>query len=189
MYNKITLVGRITSTPELSRTSNNVAYVRLTLAVNRPNFGANNDITDFIPLVAWRQSAEFIANNLTKGSLILVEGSLHSSTYNSNQTNQLVRSLDVTVDRVVALESKAVREMRSGNTPVANNNTFTPTFNNVPSNNNNQRTYTRNENVDYSFSEKTQTPNVTTEIKQNDAKSNEVEQDISALFDFGSDLD
>ncbi|MFV8499922.1 single-stranded DNA-binding protein [Mycoplasma sp. VS424B] len=187
MYNKITLVGRITSTPELSHTSNNIAYVRLTLAVNRPSFGNNNDITDFIPLVAWRQSAEFIANNLPKGALILVEGSLHSSTYNSNQTNQLVRSLDVTVDRVVPLESKAVRDMRNNAVSVANNS-FTPTFNNAPANNN-QRTYTRNENIDYSSVEKKQTPNVTTEINNNEAKSNEVEQDISALFDFGNDLD
>ncbi|MFV8472105.1 single-stranded DNA-binding protein [Mycoplasma sp. AA7A] len=186
MYNKITLVGRITNTPELSHTSNNIAYVRLTLAVNRPSFGNNNDITDFIPLVAWRQSAEFIANNLPKGALILVEGSLHSSTYNSNQTNQLVRSLDVTVDRVVPLESKAVREMRNNAAPVVNNS-FTPTFNNTTANN--QRTYTRNENIDYSSVEKKQTPNVTTEINNNEAKSAEVEQDISALFDFGNDLD
>lgn len=188
MYNKITLVGRLTSTPELSHTSNNIAYVKLTLAVNRPSFGNNNDITDFIPLVAWRQSAEFIANNLPKGALILVEGSLHSSTYNSNQTDQLVRSLDVTVERVVPLESKAVRDMRNNATLVTNNG-FTPIFNNASTNNNNQRTYTRNKNIEYSSVEKIQTPNVTTEINNNEAKSNEVEQDISALFDFGNDLD
>ncbi|SJZ41157.1 single-stranded DNA-binding protein [Mycoplasmopsis verecunda] len=187
MYNKITLVGRITSTPELSRTSNNVPYVRLTIAVNRPNYSGNgNEIADFIPLVAWRQSAEFITNNLAKGSLILVEGSLHSSTYNSNQTNQLVRSLDVTVDRVVALESKAVREMRTNNAN-ANNNSFTPSFNTPANNVNQQRTYQRNENFDYSY--ENTTPNVEQQNTIVETQTPKVEQDLSAMFEFGSDLD
>ncbi|WLP85918.1 single-stranded DNA-binding protein [Mycoplasma seminis] len=190
MYNKITLVGRITNSPELSHTSNNVAYLRTTIAVNRPNYSNNNaDVTDFIPLVAWRATAEFIANNLTKGSLILVEGSLHSSQYNSNQTNQLVRSLDVTVDRVVALESRAVRDARNN----ANANSFTPAptpSNNANINRNNQRAYSRNENLDYSaYNPNAQANTQTVEIQQQNAKSPEVEQDISELFNFGEDLD
>ncbi|MEA4162591.1 single-stranded DNA-binding protein [Mycoplasma sp. 4404] len=134
MFNKITIVGRITSDNAIAHTSQGVPYVRFTVAVNRRNFSAQqNEVTDFIPVVAWRSNAEFIARYLNKGSLVLVEGSLHSNQYHSNQTNQIVRTLDVTADQIVALESKSVREARGGSlnatpSPVSAPQTYTPTY-------------------------------------------------------------
>ncbi|WP_324673248.1 single-stranded DNA-binding protein [Mycoplasma sp. 888] len=135
MFNKITIVGRITSDNAIAHTSQGVPYVRFTVAVNRRSFSSQqNEVTDFIPVVAWRSNAEFVARYLNKGSLVLVEGSLHSNQYHSNQTNQIVRTLDVTADQIVALESKSVREARAGSlnatlSPVSSApQTYTPTY-------------------------------------------------------------
>lgn len=112
--NKVLLIGRTTSDIELNHTSSNVPYTRLTLAVSRRNQG-NNDITDFIPLVAWRNTALLFKSSVPKGSLIAVEGNLQSSSYTSNKTNQIVRSYDVHVETFHFLESKKVSEERLKN--------------------------------------------------------------------------
>ncbi len=77
MYNRIILVGRLTADPELRYTPNGVPVATFRLAVDRarPREGGEQQ-TDFINIVAWRQQAEFSANYLTKGRLVLVEGRL-----------------------------------------------------------------------------------------------------------------
>ncbi len=77
MYNRIILVGRLTADPELRYTPNGVPVVTFRLAVDRarPRDGGEKQ-TDFINIVAWRQQAEFAANYLNKGRLVLVEGRL-----------------------------------------------------------------------------------------------------------------
>lgn len=112
--NKVILIGRTTSDIELNHTSSNVPYTRLTLAVSRRNQG-NNEITDFIPLVAWRNTALLFKSSVPKGSLIAVEGNLQSNSYTSSKTNQIVRTYDVHVDTFHFLESKKVSEERFRN--------------------------------------------------------------------------
>lgn len=112
--NKVILIGRTTSDIELNHTSSNVPYTRLTLAVSRRNQG-NNEITDFIPLVAWRNTALLFKSSVPKGSLIAVEGNLQSNSYTSSKTNQIVRTYDVHVDTFHFLESKKVSEERLRN--------------------------------------------------------------------------
>ncbi|QNM93766.1 single-stranded DNA-binding protein [Mycoplasma sp. Pen4] len=206
MLNQITLVGRITADPVLAHTSNNVPYVRLTIAVNRPGSNQVNgqDIADFIPLVAWTQTAEFISRNIRKGSLVLVTGSLQSSTYNSTQTNQLVRSYDVRINSINPLEPKQVVEARIAAN--GSNATFTPNLrqpNNTTSNapqayglNNsfnqgaNTRSYTRNQKFDYNYNVEgnkiDNTPTLSNEIstnKSNQEANNDAEQNLAPLFD------
>jgi single-strand DNA-binding protein len=67
MLNRVVLIGRLANDPELKYTPSGIAVTTFTLAVNRiPNSQGERE-ADFIPIVAWRQSAEFAANYLTKG--------------------------------------------------------------------------------------------------------------------------
>lgn len=78
MLNKVILIGRLATDPELKYTPSGVAVTSFRIAVDRrmtPNEAGEKE-TDFIDIVAWRQSAEFAANYLTKGRLIAVDGRL-----------------------------------------------------------------------------------------------------------------
>jgi len=78
MLNKVILIGRLATDPELKYTPSGVAVTSFRIAVDRP-FGRNSEgekETDFIDIVAWRQSAEFAANYLNKGRLVAVDGRL-----------------------------------------------------------------------------------------------------------------
>ncbi len=112
--NKVLLVGNLVRDPETHQTASGIKYTRFTVAVSR-TFG--EDQADFIPIVAWRQTAEFIEKYLNKGSKVSVEGRFSSSTY-KNAQDETVTRYEVTADRVQALESRAQRELRnSGNLP------------------------------------------------------------------------
>lgn len=80
--NQVMLMGRLTATPELRQTQNGIATCNFTVAITR-NFSNQNGErqSDFISCVAWRQTAEFICRNFTKGRLIIVEGDLRSRSY------------------------------------------------------------------------------------------------------------
>ena len=85
MYSSVILVGRLTRDPEVRKTSNGTKVSNITLAVNRPYTDKNGErITDFIRVVAWRGLADIIENNLTKGRLVLVEGTLEVDKYQAN---------------------------------------------------------------------------------------------------------
>jgi single-strand DNA-binding protein len=75
MYNKTTLVGRMATDPELKYTPAGIAVSTFRVAVNRPFPDKEGEKkADFLDVVAWRQQAEFAANYLGKGRLVLVEG-------------------------------------------------------------------------------------------------------------------
>ena len=79
MLNHIVLMGRLTRDPELRRTGSGIAVASFSLAVDR-DFGssANNGEkeTDFIDIVAWRNTAEFVSKYFTKGRMAVVSGRL-----------------------------------------------------------------------------------------------------------------
>lgn len=76
MLNRVVLIGRLANDPELKYTPSGIAVANFTLAVNRvPNAQGERE-ADFVPIVVWRQSAEFAANYLTKGRLVAVDGRL-----------------------------------------------------------------------------------------------------------------
>lgn len=83
MLNHIVLMGRLTRDPELRRTGSGIAVASFSLAVDR-DFGssANNGEkeTDFIDIVAWRNTAEFVSKYFTKGRMAVVSGRLRSAT-------------------------------------------------------------------------------------------------------------
>ena len=81
MLNKIFLMGRLTRDPELRRTQSGTAVTSFSLAVDRDFKGQNGEKeTDFIDVVAWRNTAEFVSKYFTKGRMAIVEGRLQTAT-------------------------------------------------------------------------------------------------------------
>ncbi len=109
--NKVVLAGRITADPELKQTPNGVSVLRFTLAVNR-RFARSNEQgeqqqqTDFISMVAWRQTAEFISKYFRKGSAICVTGSIQTRSW-TDQQGQKRYSTDVQVDEAMFVDSRS----------------------------------------------------------------------------------
>jgi single-strand DNA-binding protein len=76
MINVVVLIGRLVADPELKYTPSGVAVATFRIAVDRRPTSQGVKEADFINIVAWRQSAEFAANYLTKGRLVGIEGRL-----------------------------------------------------------------------------------------------------------------
>ncbi len=86
MLNKVILIGRLTRDPELRYTPNGAAVARFNLAVERNFANAQGEReADFIDVVVWRKLAEVVANNLGKGRLVAVEGSLQIRSYDDRE--------------------------------------------------------------------------------------------------------
>lgn len=84
--NQVILMGRLTADPELRQTPSGVSTCQITVAVNRAYKGQDGERqTDFITVVAWRQTAEFISRYFSKGKLILVEGEIRTRTYDDKK--------------------------------------------------------------------------------------------------------
>ena len=115
--NKVVLAGRITADPELKQTPSGVSVLRFTLAVNR-RFNKNNEQgeqqTDFITMVAWRQTAEFISKYFRKGSAICVTGSIQTRSWQDNQ-GQKRYATDVVVDEAMFVDSRSEGGSAQGN--------------------------------------------------------------------------
>lgn len=104
--NKSILMGRLVSDPEIRTTSSQIAVCTFKMAVDRKFKDANGDKqADFIPCVAWRQQAEFIAKYFKKGSKIIVSGSIQTRSYDDKDGHK--RNItEVIVDDVEFAESK-----------------------------------------------------------------------------------
>lgn len=124
--NNITMTGRLTAQPELKSTQSGVSVCSFTLAVKRPR---TKDETDFIPCNAWRQSAEFLCNYGTKGSMVGVTGSLTSRKWQDKDGNNRV-SYEVVCDTVELLESKGGAQAGNNTAATANapQNSAQPAF-------------------------------------------------------------
>lgn len=108
--NNVCLVGRLTTNPELRYTTDEKAYVRMNLAVDRgiskEEKEAGKQSADFISCVFWNKNAENLAKFMKRGSLIAVEGKLRTSSYESEDGTKKYTT-DVRVDSLKFLESKS----------------------------------------------------------------------------------
>lgn len=102
--NKIFLSGNLTRDPEVRYSQSGKAYARMGIAVRRP-FSKDKEAVDFFNLVAWEKTAEFCGRYMTKGTRILVEGRLQTSTY-ENKDGVKVNAVDVVVDNIEFAGSK-----------------------------------------------------------------------------------
>src|SRR5690625_3642057 len=112
MLNRVVLVGRLTKDPDLRYTPNGVAVANFTIAVNRPftNQQGNRE-ADFINCVVWRRPAENLANYMTKGSMIGVDGRVQTRTF-EGQDGKTVFVTEIVADSVQFLESKGSSQGR-----------------------------------------------------------------------------
>lgn len=106
MLNKTFLQGRLVADPELRHTTSGVAVATFRLAVDRDfkdkNTGERQ--ADFISVVAWRQTGEFVSRYFSKGRLAIVEGKLQSRTYDKDGVRQYIT--EVVADNVYFGDSK-----------------------------------------------------------------------------------
>ena len=107
MLNRIILMGRLTRDPELRRTQSGTAVASFTLAVERDFKDQNSGqkATDFIDVVAWRQTGEFVSRYFTKGRMAVVEGRLQMRDWTDRDGNKR-RSAEVVADSVCFGDSK-----------------------------------------------------------------------------------
>ena len=116
MLNHIVLMGRLTRDPELRRTGSGIAVASFSLAVDR-DFGSRETgekETDFIDIVAWRNTAEFVSKYFTKGQLAIVSGRLQIRPWTDDNGNKR-RSTEVVAEHVYFGGSKK----ESGSTAAA----------------------------------------------------------------------
>ena len=98
--NIVNLIGRLTKDVVLKKTTNGTSVVGFTLAVNRAKEGA-----DFIPCVAYNQTADLMDKYLSKGSQIAVQGRINTRNYD-NESGQKVYVTEVIADRIEFLDKK-----------------------------------------------------------------------------------
>jgi single-strand DNA-binding protein len=89
MLNVVALNGRLTADPELRHTPNEIPVSSFTLAIDRGYVKAGAERqTDFVDIVCWRGTAEFVSKYFHKGQLVAVEGSIQTRSYEDKQGNK-----------------------------------------------------------------------------------------------------
>lgn len=106
MINNVVLMGRLTADPELKTTPNGTSVTSFSIAVER-NYAPKGQEreTDFINVVAWRQTAEFVCRYFDKGQMIAVEGSIQTRKYQDKNGNNRV-AVEVVANQVSFCGSK-----------------------------------------------------------------------------------
>lgn len=106
MLNVAVLMGRLVADPELRHTANDLAVTTFTLAVDRSyvKSGAERQ-ADFIDVVAWRSTADFVCKYFRKGQLVAVQGSIQTRSYTDKDGNKR-KAFEVVADSVHFAESK-----------------------------------------------------------------------------------
>ena len=112
MLNCVAIMGRLTRDPELKTTGTGVSVVSFTVAVDRNFVRAGEERqADFIDVVAWRQTAEFICKYFHKGSMIAIDGSIQTRSWEDKEGNKR-KSTEIAANNVSFCGSKS----ESGNT-------------------------------------------------------------------------
>ena len=113
MLNRIIIMGRLVRDPELRTTQSGISVTSFTLAVDRDfkSRESSEKSTDFIDVVAWRQTAEFVCKYFAKGRMAVVEGRLQIRDWKDRDGNNR-RTAEVVADNVYFGDSK--RDGQSG---------------------------------------------------------------------------
>ena len=98
--NKATLIGRLAADPELRQTGEGTNVTNFTIAVTRPYSGKESEAqTDWIDIVAWRHTAEFVCKYFQKGSPIVVEGTIQTRMW-EDKAGQKRKSVEIVAENV-----------------------------------------------------------------------------------------
>ena len=117
MLNTAVIMGRLTADPELRQTPNGVSVTSFTVACDR-NYSSRSGgerPCDFIDVVAWRQTAEFVCKYFSKGSMSIVQGSIQTRMYQDRNGNNR-KAVEIQADNCMFGESK-----RSSSAPSTDN--------------------------------------------------------------------
>ncbi|MBT2601264.1 MULTISPECIES: single-stranded DNA-binding protein [unclassified Oceanobacillus] len=129
MLNRVVLVGRLVKDPDLRYTPNGVAVANFTIAVNRPFKNDGEQQADFINAVIWRKPAENLANYMSKGSMIGIDGRIQTRNF-EGQDGKTVYVTEVVADSVQFLETKGSNENKQQNNQPSNQSNEDPFKNN-----------------------------------------------------------
>ncbi len=107
MLNHITIMGRLTRDPEIRHTQRETSVANFSLAVDRDmkNKQTGERETDFIDVVAWGNTADFVSKYLSKGRMVVVDGRLQMRNWTDKEGNKR-RSAEVVADNVYFGDSK-----------------------------------------------------------------------------------
>ena len=120
-------MGRLTADPELRQTPSGVSVTRFTVAVDRGYVKAGEERkADFINVVAWRQTAEFVSRYFQKGSMIAVQGSIQTGSYEKDGVKRY--TVEISADNVSFCGSKS--ETGTSGAPSTTASTAAPSFSN-----------------------------------------------------------
>ena len=104
--NSVVLIGRLTADPELKHTQNGNAVTGFSIAVDRPYQKSGEERqADFIDIVAWRGTAEFICKYFKKGRKIAVQGAIQTRSYTDKDGNKR-KAFEVLAEKVEFADSK-----------------------------------------------------------------------------------
>ena len=127
MLNCAVIMGRLTADPELRQTPSGVSVTRFTVAVDRGYVKAGEERkADFINVVAWRQTAEFVSRYFQKGSMIAVQGSIQTGSYEKDGVKRY--TVEISADNVSFCGSKS--ETGTNGAPSTTASTAAPSFSN-----------------------------------------------------------
>jgi len=123
MLNVVAIMGRLTDDPEYRHTPNNIPVCSFTVAVGRNYVKQGEErATDFINVVAWRSTAEYVSKYFKKGQLIVVNGSIQTRNYVDRNGNKRT-AFEILADNV---HSCASRNSEGGGYGYNSGNTFQP---------------------------------------------------------------
>ena len=103
--NKVILIGHMTANPELKQSMSGIPVCTFSIGVSRKYTKGEQQQTDFITIVAWRQQAEFVCRYFKKGSAICVCGSLQTRSWTDNRNNKRY-AMEVVADEVSFVDRK-----------------------------------------------------------------------------------
>ena len=105
MINNVVIMGRLTKDPELKTTQSGLSVVSFTVAVDRNCQKDGERRADFLNVVAWRQTAEFVEKYFAKGSMIAIQGSIQTRKYEDKSGNKRT-AVEIVADNVSFCGSK-----------------------------------------------------------------------------------
>ena len=114
MLNRIVIMGRLTRDPELRRTQNGTAVTSFSVAVDRDfkSRESGEKATDFIDVVAWRQTAEFVCQYFTKGRMAVVEGRLQIRDWTDKDGGKRRKVCQFCADKCESIDYKDAAKLR-----------------------------------------------------------------------------
>lgn len=112
MINTAVIMGRLTHDPEMRKTPAGVSVARFSVAVERPYSKDGERQTDFLDVVAWRNTADFVCRYFVKGQMIAISGSIQARTYTDRDGNKR-KSVEIVADGVSFCGDKPERKAQT----------------------------------------------------------------------------